>query len=187
MQEEIRSSTRDGSSSKNDDEENMTLVGKVRKGKGKASHSKLNSSHGEKKVDNSKVRWLNYHEMGHYVAKFPSRKSKKGSSKGSEGEALASQFEMEFTLIASMVSLIVGCVWYLDSGASFHMTGDKSLFSTLEEKDFKMWIEMDDDGKYSVLKVGTVSFQREHGAPLILTDVKYVPGLKKKLVFVMML
>ena len=49
-----------------------------------------------------------------------------------------------------MVSSMVGCVWYLDSGASFHMTDDKSLFSTLEEKDLKMRIEMGDDERFSV-------------------------------------
>lgn len=125
--------------------------------------------------------------MGYYANKCPLKNSKKGSSEGSEGEALASQFEMDFTLIACMVSLMMGCVWYLDSGASFHMTSDKILFSTLEEKDLKMHIEMGDDGKYNVLGVGTVAFQREHGAPLIWTDVKYVPGLKKNLVSVTML
>ena len=67
------------------------------------------------------------------------------------------------------------------------MTGDKSLFSVLEEKDLKMRIEMGDDGRYSVLGVGTISFQRKHGAPLTLKDVMYVPGLKKNLVLVMML
>ena len=82
---------------------------------------------------------------------------------------------------------MMGCVWYLDSGASFHMTSDKNLFSALEEKDLKMRIEMGDDGRYSVSGVGTVAFQREHGAPLTLTDVMYVPGLKKNLVSVAML
>jgi len=48
-------STRDGSSSKNDDEKYMASTSKVRKGKWKASHSKSNSSHGEKKGDKSKV------------------------------------------------------------------------------------------------------------------------------------
>ena len=67
------------------------------------------------------------------------------------------------------------------------MIGDKSLFSTLEEKDLKIHIEMGDDGKYSVSGVGTVAFQREHGAPLTLTDVKYVPRLMKNLVSVAML
>jgi len=108
MQEEIRRSTRDGSSSK-DDEGNLALASKAREGKGKVSHSESNSSHGGKKVDKSKVRCFNYHEMGHYVTNFPSKKSKKGSSKGSEGEALASQFEMDFTLIVCMVSSMMGC------------------------------------------------------------------------------
>eukprot|EP00253_Pinus_taeda_P008414 PITA_08414 len=185
--EEIKRRTRDGSSSKDDDEENMVLASKERKGKGKASHSKSNSSHGGKKGDNSKVRCFNCHKMGHYATNFPSKKPKKGSSKGSEDEALASKFKMDFTLIACMVSLMMGRVWYLDSGVAFHMTSDKILFSTLEEKDLKMCIEMGDDGRYSVLGVGMGAFQREHGAPITLTDVKYVPGLKKNLVSVMML
>lgn len=135
MHEEIRRSTRDGSSSKHDDEENLALASKVRKWKGKASHSKLSSSHGGKKIDKSKVPFFNCHEVGHYATYCPQNKSKEGSSKGSDGEALASQIELDFTLIACMVSSMVGCVWYLDSGASFHMTDDKSLFNTLDEKD----------------------------------------------------
>eukprot|EP00253_Pinus_taeda_P014978 PITA_14978 len=123
MQEKIRRSTKDGSSSKHDDEENLALTSKARKGKGKASHSKSN-------------------------------------------------FLMEGRRLTNL------------NGASFHMIDDKSLFSTLEEKDLKMNIEMGDDGKYNVLGVGMIAFQREHGSPLTLTDVKYVPGLKKNLVSV---
>ena len=157
------------------------------KGKGKASHFKSNSSHGGKKGDIYKVRCFNCHEMGHYVTNFPSKKSKKGSSDGSEGEALASQFEMDFTLIACMVSPRMGCVWYLESGASFHITGDKNLFSALEEKDLKMRIEMGDNGRYNVSGVGIVAFQREHGTLLTFIDLTYVLGLKKNLVLVVML
>eukprot|EP00253_Pinus_taeda_P033552 PITA_33552 len=61
------------------------------------------------------------------------------------------------------------------------MSGDKNLFSTLEEKDLQMKIEMGDDGKYHVSGQGMVVFQREHEAPITLTDVKYVPGLKNNL------
>eukprot|EP00253_Pinus_taeda_P014498 PITA_14498 len=177
--EEIRTSTRDGSSSKHDDEENLALASKARKGKGKASHSKSSSFHGGKKIDKYKVRCFHCHEVGHYATNFPQKKSKKGSSKGSDGEALATQFELDFTLIACMVSSMVGCVWYLNRGAPFHMTDDKSLFSTLEEKDLQMRIEMGDDGNYHVSGEVTVVFQREHGTPLTLANVKYVPGLKK--------
>lgn len=49
MQEEIRRNTRDGaSSSKNDDEENLALTSKAKKGKGKAS--KFKYSQGGKKM-----------------------------------------------------------------------------------------------------------------------------------------
>ena len=50
-----------------------------------------------------------------------------------------------------------------------------------------MRIEMGNDEKYSVSGVGMVAFQREHGARITLTDVKYVPGLKKNLVSIVML
>ena len=43
VQEEIRRNTRDGSSSKHDDEENCALVGKEKKELGNSSHSKSNS------------------------------------------------------------------------------------------------------------------------------------------------
>ena len=46
---------------------------------------------------------------------------------------------------------------------------------------------MGNDEKYSVSGVGTVIFQREHGSRLTLTDVKYVPRLKRNLVLITML
>ena len=55
MQEEIRRSTRDGSSSKQHDEENLVLASKAKKGKEKDSLSKSSSSQGGKKFDKSKV------------------------------------------------------------------------------------------------------------------------------------
>jgi len=54
MQEEIRRSTRDGSSSM-EDEENCALTSKAKKGKEKVSLSESSSSNGGKKVDKSKV------------------------------------------------------------------------------------------------------------------------------------
>ena len=59
-----------------------------------------------------------------------------------------------------MVPSAMGSMWYLDSGASFHMMGDKELFSSLEEKDLQMHIEMGDDRRYSAIGIGTVTFQR---------------------------
>ena len=46
---------------------------------------------------------------------------------------------------------------------------------------------MGDDRKFCVSGEGTDVFQREHGSPLSLYNVMYVPGLKKNLVSIAML
>ena len=51
------------------------------------------------------------------------------------GESLTSLFKLDFSLIACKISSMMGSVWYLENGASFHMIGEKELFSDLEEKD----------------------------------------------------
>ena len=103
------------------------------------------------------------------------------------GEALASQFELDFSLIACLVSSLMGLVWFLDSGASFHMTGDRDLFTDLDEKYLGVHIKMGDDGRYSATNIGTISFERESGKPFRLKEVMHVSGLKKNLISVAML
>jgi hypothetical protein len=185
VQEEFRWNTRDGSSSKHDDEEDFALATKARKGKGNKLHSKYESK--GKNLDLFKVKCFYCHEHGHIATNCPQKKTHKKVVGVTASEALASQFELEFSLIACMASSALGSMWYLDSGASFHMTGDKEIFNDLEEKDLKMHIEMGDDGRYSVTGIGTITFQRESGKPFQLKYFMHVPGLKKNLVSVVML
>eukprot|EP00253_Pinus_taeda_P028660 PITA_28660 len=112
------------------------------------------------------------------------KKKNKQAAGSAGGEALASQFELDFSLIACLVSSVMGSVWFLDSGASFHMTRDRDLFSDVEDKDLGVHIEMGDDGKYSATGIGTISFERESGKPFVLKEVMHVPGLKKNLISV---
>lgn len=83
----------------------------------------------------SKVKYFHYHEINNFATNCLLKKSKKKSRGGGTGEALASQFELDFTLITCIVSSMMGSVWYLESGASFYMTSNKYLFSDMEEKD----------------------------------------------------
>ena len=128
------------------------MAAKARKGKGKKFHSKSVAK--GKKLDLSKVKCFHCHEHGHLATNCPQKKKNKKAVGAVVGEALASQFEIDFFFIACLVSCSMGSVWYLDSGASFHMTGDKELFSDLEEKDLQMHIEMGDDGRYRALELG---------------------------------
>ena len=119
MQEEIRRTTRDRSSSKAPDEENCTLATKEKKGKRKkASQSGAKG----KKQDMSKVKCFHCHQHEHYATNCPQKKENKHAAGSAAGEALASQFELDFSLIACLVSSVMGSVWFLDSGVSFHMT-----------------------------------------------------------------
>eukprot|EP00253_Pinus_taeda_P030437 PITA_30437 len=184
VQEEIRRNTKDRSSSKVPDEENCALAAKAKKGKNKkASHSKAKG----KKQDMSKVKCFHCHQHGHYATNCPQKKKNKQAAGSAAGEALASQFELDFSLIVCLVSSVMGSVWFLDSGASFHMTGDRYLFSDLEEKYLGVHIEMGDDGRYSATSIGTISFERESGKTFVLKEVMHVLGLKKNLIYVAML
>ena len=110
------------------------MAAKARKGKGKKFHSKYESKNG-KKHDMSKLKCFHSHEHGNFATNYPQKKKNMKAGGFSAGEALTSQFELEFSLIACMVSSALGFVWYWDSGTSFHMMGDKELLIDLEEKD----------------------------------------------------
>ena len=98
------------------------MDGKEKKGKGKKSQSKAESSQRGKKKDLSRIKCFHYHEFTHYSMKCPHKNTRNKTSGGVAGEALASQFELDVTLIACKANIVMGSVWYLDKGASFHMT-----------------------------------------------------------------
>ena len=120
------------------------MAAKSRKGKGNKFHSKSESK--GKNQDMSKVKCFHCHEHGHFSTNCPQKKKNKKDVGAATGEALASQFEPDFYFISCLASSYMGSVWYLDSCASFHMTGGKELFSDLEEKDLQIHIEMGNDG-----------------------------------------
>ena len=123
------------------------MATKARKGKRKKNASQYGAK--GKKQDMSKVKCFHCHQHGHYATNCPQKKKNKQVAGSATGEALASQFELYFSLIECLVSSVMGSVWFLDSGVSFHMTGDKYLFIDLDEKDLGVHIEMGDDGRYS--------------------------------------
>ena len=68
------------------------------------------------------------------------------------------------------------CLWYLDSGCSRHMTGDKLLFKSLKEKE-DGYVTFGDGSHSQVLGKGIIDIPR---LPL-LNDVLYIKGLKANL------
>ena len=107
----------------------------------------------------SKVKYFHCHDQ-HYDTNFPQKKKNNKKAPGATmGEYLASPFDLDFFLIVCMASTMMGSMRYLDSGAYFNMKGNKELFSSLEEKDLQMHIDMGDDGRYSATGIGTITLQ----------------------------
>ncbi|XP_039119130.1 uncharacterized protein LOC120255359 [Dioscorea cayenensis subsp. rotundata] len=62
-------------------------------------------------------------------------------------------------------------VWLIDSGCSNHMTGDKSLFSSLDES-LKISVRLGDNKEMKVQGVGTVSMNTQSGERKSVHDVQ---------------
>ncbi|WVZ91404.1 hypothetical protein U9M48_037581 [Paspalum notatum var. saurae] len=72
-------------------------------------------------------------------------------------------------------------VWYLDMGASNHMTGNKAAFSELN-KDVAGAVKFGDGSTVDILGRGTIMFAAKGGGHRILTDVYYIPRLRSNIV-----
>ena len=113
--------------------------------------------------------------------KFENLKKKIQSNKSMENEdkfLFEGQEYLSHACLFVHTSLKVfdSCLWYLDSGCSRHMTGDKTLLKSFKEKvgDYVTF----GDGSYAqVLGKRTI---KKPGLPL-LKDVLYIKGLKANL------
>jgi predicted aspartyl protease len=75
-------------------------------------------------------------------------------------------------------------MWLIDSGASRHMTSDCKNFSSMKEKETPRKVELGDKNSYAVKGIGQATIKIELGNSINLSNVLYVPGLKKNLVFI---
>jgi hypothetical protein len=67
--------------------------------------------------------------------------------------------------------------WFVDSGASWHMTGLRSVFLKLTEIDSDYRVNCGDGPQLVVKRVGRVRFQLESGGFLKVAEVLYIPEL----------
>ena len=161
------------------DEEALALKGKS---KGKEKRKKG----GNKNLDMSKVNCFICHKQGNFSSQFPDRKKKRNTQmEGStEVEKFKRNFDENFCLIACMGSTTGNSIWYIGSGSSSLMTGQKTFFKYLQEGGIGIHVELGYDARYQAKGVETVSFERESRKHLSFVDVLYVLGFTKNLVSV---
>lgn len=72
-------------------------------------------------------------------------------------------------------------VWYLDNGASNHMSGNRSFFHKLDET-ITGKVRFGDDSRIDIRGKGSIRFVFEDGEKKVLNNVYYIPGLRSNIV-----
>ena len=107
----------------------------------------------------SKVKCFVCKKLGHYAGQCPNRKKRLGGTTTTTDEEFTTQFERECSfLICCMTVETTPNIWYIDSGASSHMTDVREHFTNLRDPEVKMEITL---GDYTIVRVvgrGTVTF-----------------------------
>eukprot|EP00253_Pinus_taeda_P032414 PITA_32414 len=101
--------------------------------------------------------------------------------KNSDFSMLASRLEEEVACVASSAS---SGVWYIDSGASWHMTGIWECFSDYQEERITFQITIGNEAKCTLVGKGTIVFQTETCERFRATNVLHEPGLGMNLLSV---
>ena len=72
-------------------------------------------------------------------------------------------------------------IWYLDNGASNHMTGNRRYFSMMD-KTITGKVRFGDDSRIDIKGKGTISFVDMKGEARKMNDVYYIPELKSNII-----
>lgn len=143
------------------------------------------------------MRCFNCNILGHYVAecKRPRREKNQrpevnlAQIKDDEPALLLSEVDGNKTKMVLLNELKVtptlettrerrrmSQLWYLDNGASNHMTGDKTKFAKLDE-DVTGEVRFGDGSTVCIKGRGSISFKCETGEEKVFNDVLYIPTL----------
>ena len=73
-------------------------------------------------------------------------------------------------------------VWYVDSGASNHMTYHQNWFNEMKEPSKPSCVEIGDDTMHPIEHVGNVPSSMHDGQEKYMADLLHVPTITKNLV-----
>ncbi|KAH9670611.1 hypothetical protein KPL70_017043 [Citrus sinensis] len=131
------------------------------------------------------------HKEGHFKKDCPEFKNKKNKAKEKSGDAaVASEFEESDGYDSAGVLIATNAQtkgnWVLDSGCSFHMCPNKTLFTNYETCDGGV-VVMGNDSSCRVVGRGSIRLEMFDGMIRELRDVRHVPDLKRNLISLGML
>ena len=72
-------------------------------------------------------------------------------------------------------------MWYLDNGASNHMTGDRSYFTILDET-ITGKVKFGDDSRIDIKGKVSISFVFKNGVKKTMSNVYFIPALRSNII-----
>lgn len=176
--------------------------------KNRQNHVEDGSNSNNTGRDRSKIKCYNCQVFGHYASECrkPRRDREWRRDKDQKPEAnltqigddepalLLTEYEGESrgTLLLNEKSIIPKLgneniegvnlnVWYLDNGASNHMTGQKSKFRELDES-VTGQIKFGDGSMVSIKGKGSIEFKCKNGESRVLNEVYFIPNLRNNII-----
>ncbi|KAE8693200.1 Cellulose synthase-like protein D2 [Hibiscus syriacus] len=119
------------------------------------------------------------HEKGHWKKDCPKLK-KKGKVAPDACVAEHDAHDSDISLVASLTTFHSD-EWILDSGCTYHMSPNREWFSDLVELNARV-VYIGNDNDCKTVGIGSIRLKNQDGSTRVLTDVRYVPSLKKNLI-----
>ncbi|XP_010471120.1 PREDICTED: uncharacterized protein LOC104750957 [Camelina sativa] len=132
-------------------------------------------------------------KQGHYASECPDRLLKLIKLQETQYNAGEDTQEAESLMMHEIVYLneknvkpteLENCSdkdWYLDNGASNHMTGNRAWFYKLNES-IRGKVKFGDDSQVDIKGKGSISFITKGGEKKLLADVYYIPDLRSNII-----
>jgi hypothetical protein len=131
------------------------------------------------RYDKSRVKCYNCEKFGHYASECRAPSNRRVEEKANYVEEISQE---DGTLLLAHKDNERGGdnQWYLDSGASNHMCGRRSMFVELDES-VNGNVAFGDESKVAVKGKGNVLIRLKNGDHQFISNVYYVPNMKSNI------
>lgn len=160
------------------------------RGRGRGRGRDNSNEKNKEKRDYSQIVCYNCKNKGHFASVCPEKKQDDHELNVAETENADNTLLMQEVVFLNEEKITPksrevirneeGC-WYLDNGASNHMTGERSFFSELNEK-IKGKVRFGDGSFINIEGKGSILFEAKTGEQKLLPDIYYLPELKSNII-----
>lgn len=162
------------------------------RGRGRTGYQQNGGGYYRQERDASRVVCFRCDKTGHFAQNCPDRLLKLQETQESEADTTR---EAEELMVNEIVYLNEGKViprqldstktkdnmWYLDNGASNHMTGNLEFFSDIDRR-ITGKVRFGDDSRIDITGKGSIVFVTKEGRKKTLTNVYYIPDLRSNII-----